>query len=137
MTVWKEPLLEKEEMPVNAFGCSTVPRLTSTPKAELIVRNLCTLLERDGQYSLILSTFNTLIFYFQLYICLISIHAIYMAVQHFIICIGKDWKGMSICNFFGLLILLNKVNETFKLISFFNPFPNKPWFFMFLQYKSF
>ena len=32
-------------------------------------------------------------FYFQLYICLISIHAVYLAVQHFIVCIGKDWKG--------------------------------------------
>ncbi|KAK3610035.1 hypothetical protein CHS0354_032392 [Potamilus streckersoni] len=32
---------------------------------------------------------------FTMYICLISIHAIYMAVQHFIICLGKDWKECS------------------------------------------
>ncbi|XP_060589459.1 palmitoyltransferase ZDHHC3-like isoform X1 [Ruditapes philippinarum] len=32
---------------------------------------------------------------FTLYICLISIHAVYMAIQHFIVCIGKDWKGCS------------------------------------------
>ncbi|XP_052816335.1 palmitoyltransferase ZDHHC3-like isoform X3 [Mya arenaria] len=30
---------------------------------------------------------------FTLYICLISIHAVYMSIQHFITCIGKDWKG--------------------------------------------
>ncbi|WAR11633.1 DHC3A-like protein [Mya arenaria] len=30
-----------------------------------------------------------------LYICLISIHAVYMSIQHFITCIGKDWKGCS------------------------------------------
>lgn len=30
---------------------------------------------------------------FTLYICLISIHAIYMCIQHFITCLSKDWKG--------------------------------------------
>ena len=35
-------------------------------------------------------------FLFQLYICLISIHAIYMCVQHFVVCIGKDWKGKAL-----------------------------------------
>ncbi|XP_041375082.1 palmitoyltransferase ZDHHC3-like [Gigantopelta aegis] len=32
---------------------------------------------------------------FTLYICLISCHALYMAVNHFIICIGRDWKECS------------------------------------------
>ena len=29
----------------------------------------------------------------QFYIMSISIHALYMAVAHFISCVGKDWKG--------------------------------------------
>ncbi|BFZ19637.1 hypothetical protein BsWGS_22676 [Bradybaena similaris] len=32
---------------------------------------------------------------FTLYICLISIHALYLAVSHFINCVGRDWKGCS------------------------------------------
>ncbi|KAK0040692.1 palmitoyltransferase ZDHHC3 isoform X2 [Biomphalaria pfeifferi] len=32
---------------------------------------------------------------FTLYICLISIHALYMAISHFIFCVSKDWKGCS------------------------------------------
>ncbi|XP_005091241.1 palmitoyltransferase ZDHHC3 isoform X2 [Aplysia californica] len=32
---------------------------------------------------------------FTMYICLISIHSLYMAVAHFIHCVAKDWKGCS------------------------------------------
>ncbi|XP_048254948.1 palmitoyltransferase ZDHHC3-like isoform X2 [Haliotis cracherodii] len=32
---------------------------------------------------------------FTLYICLISIHALYLAINHFISCLGSDWKGCS------------------------------------------
>ncbi|CAL1532311.1 unnamed protein product [Lymnaea stagnalis] len=32
---------------------------------------------------------------FTMYICLISVHALYMAVTHFIFCVGKDWKACS------------------------------------------
>ncbi|XP_046557123.1 palmitoyltransferase ZDHHC3-like isoform X2 [Haliotis rubra] len=31
---------------------------------------------------------------FTLYICLISIHALYLAINHFISCLGSDWKGL-------------------------------------------
>jgi len=32
---------------------------------------------------------------FTMYICLISVHALYMAVTHFIHCVAKDWKECS------------------------------------------
>ncbi|KAH9515480.1 Palmitoyltransferase zdhhc3 [Bulinus truncatus] len=32
---------------------------------------------------------------FTLYICLISIHALYMAISHFIFCVSRDWKACS------------------------------------------
>ncbi|KAK3086406.1 hypothetical protein FSP39_017993 [Pinctada imbricata] len=32
---------------------------------------------------------------FTMYICIISCHALYMAVSHFITCVGKDWKICS------------------------------------------
>ncbi|RUS80921.1 hypothetical protein EGW08_011302 [Elysia chlorotica] len=32
---------------------------------------------------------------FTLYICIISIHALYLAISHFIFCVGRDWKSCS------------------------------------------
>ena len=31
----------------------------------------------------------------QMYICLISIHALYMTIHHFIVCVQADWKGSN------------------------------------------
>ncbi|XP_064640191.1 palmitoyltransferase ZDHHC3-like [Lineus longissimus] len=32
---------------------------------------------------------------FTLYICLISFHALYMAISHFVMCVGSDWKDCT------------------------------------------
>uniref|UniRef100_A0A0L8GBT2 Palmitoyltransferase n=2 Tax=Octopus bimaculoides TaxID=37653 RepID=A0A0L8GBT2_OCTBM len=32
---------------------------------------------------------------FTLYICLMSLHAAMLSINHFVVCIGKDWKGIS------------------------------------------